>query len=341
MSEIPETPGSAGNRTGERCSGGFSIRSSPRGFLVGLVSVFCVLSMSVQVARTSSLEPEAASRIYATLTEWGVEASGVGAPADASEIRAHIRALESPHSEKRVRAARWLADHGIQRAGGQIAASMRDPGTLRPCQLAHSLGRLGDERWVDVLVSSAKQRGNTDLRTCSAIALAHLASSRAVDDLIGITRDDPSRIFATKALAAAADPESRDHLRWLASSSSSAAVRRIARRGIERIALLQAEDPIAALLERARAAASADDVDEWTLRQLARRPNARSAEVLSDLFRDRQRSSREREVIAATLIAIGEPGHRALGELALGGRQGGAGVARAALGLIRERSPMG
>lgn len=265
-----------------------------------------------QLAQSWGDAPSRGERIYAKLVEWGVDAQGLVPPVDQAEIDRRVEELWSDDGEVRVRAARWLAARGIRDTGGQIAASMTDPGTLRPCQLAHSLGKLGDDQWVDALLVAAKQPSNTDLRTCAAIALSDIASPRAVDALTELTREDPSRTFGVRALGEAGDPRALGHLRWLRGRAASAGQRQTIELAIERVELLSRPDPVPGLLGRLERSVSGARIDEWALRHLARRGDQRCVAPLSRMFADPGNSTRTREMLAAALLAHQSEGFDAL-----------------------------
>jgi len=164
---------------------------------------------AAQVARqyhqAGAQAPTSAQRIYAALVEWGADSSDLIPPVDQADIDRHLAQLRSRNGEDRVRAARWLAARGVRDAGNEIAASMLDPGTLRPCQLAHSLGHLGDERWVGELVAAANQTGNTDLRVCATMGLRSLASDQACEAIIDLARSGEAPGAAIEALGIIGD----------------------------------------------------------------------------------------------------------------------------------------
>jgi len=290
-----------------RCSGSFPV----------IVFVaFCVGQTALQITRSRAEAPSSAERIYAALIEWGVESPGLLPPVDEAEVDRRIAQLWSDNGEVRVRTARWLAARGLRGSGDQIAASMADPGTSRPCQLAHSLGKLGDDQWVDELLVAAKQPSNTDLRTCAAIALTHIASTRAIDALIGLTRDDPSRMFAVRALGEAVDPQALEHLRWLRSRAAKPSQRMTIELAIERVELLAQPDPVPHLVRRVERSTHDMRVNEWTLRHLARHSDSRNVQPLARLFSEPDHDIRTRELIAAALLAHGGEGRAALDHIA-------------------------
>jgi len=301
------------SRTGGRTS---KWLRSGGAFPVIVFVALCVGQASLQIARSRAEAPSSAERMYAALIEWGVDAPGLVPPVDEGEVDRRIAQLWSDDGEVRVRAARWLAARGLRASGDQIAASMADPGTLRPCQLAHSLGKLGDDQWVDELLVAAKQRSNADLRTCAAIALTHIASSRAIDALIDLTRDDPSRMFAVRALGEAGDPQALEHLRWLRRRAAKPSQRMTIELAIERVELLAQPDPQPDLIQRVERSAREERVDDWALRHLARRADSRSVEPLAGLLSAPEYDRRTRELLAAAILAHGGDGRAALARIA-------------------------
>lgn len=301
--------------------------------------VFALSQVAWQIARSRADALSSAERIYATLVKWGADASGLIPPVDQGEIDRHVEQLWSEQGEVRVRAAHWLAARGLRETGDQIAASMTDPGTRRPCQLAHSLGKLGDDQWVDELLVAANQPYNTDLRACALIGLTDIASTRAVDALIELTRDDPSSTFAIAALGEAGDFRTLDHLRWLHDRATNEGHRHSIELAIERVELLSRPDPVPELINRVESSAIGGRVDEWALRHLARQGDHRSVEPLVDVFADPACTHRTRELLAASLLAHGDVGHDALAAVArheiLDVRE----VARIALSLRNTEGP--
>lgn len=293
-----------------------------------------------QFLRARADAPSSAERIYATLVEWGADASGLVPPADDAEIDRRVAQLWNSDGEVRVRAARWLAMRGLRDTGDEIAASMADPDTQRPCQLAHSLGKLGDEQWVDELLVAATQPENTDLRTCATIALADIASPRSVDALIELTREDPSRVFAVRALGETGDRRALEHLRRLLDEASRAPNRRTIELAIERVELLSQADPWRDLVRHFEESARRGRIDEWTLRHLVRLNDPRSIEPIARQFTAPAHSRRTREILAAALLAHGTDGQNALD---IASRSAGHPsvyeVAQIALSLRSQREP--
>jgi len=283
--------------------------------------------------QSSADAPTRSQRIYAMLVEWGAETSGLSPPVSQAEIDQRTAQLWTQDSETRVLAAQWLADRGVRRAGDQIAAAMRDPGTLRPCQLAHSLGHLGDERWVDELVAAAGQTRNTDLRVCATMGLRSLASDRAGEALLELARSGEAPTTAIEALGIIGDADALPLLRDVARSDAGALRRAAAETAIRRIEIFNSADPIPALLDHLDESLRRGRADEWALRTLARRGDARAAEHLAFLLRQAENPAPDSERRAAALLALGESGRQALVEIAATDSRRHS-VAREALSLL-------
>lgn len=281
-------------------------------FPVIVLIVFCTGQAAWQIARSRTDAASSAERIYATLVTWGADSSGLVSPVDEAEIERHIGLLWSDDGEQRVRAAHWLAARGVRHAGDEIAASMADPGTRRPCQLAHSLGKLGDEQWIDELLVAAMQPSNTDLRSCATLALTDIASAKAIDALIELTSKDPSRVFAVRALGEAGDARALEHLRMLRDRAANSTHRRVAEMAIERVELLSQADPVPDLLRRIENGANGGRIDEWALRHVARRADPRCVDSIARLLAAPDHTDRTRELLAAVLLACGADGRAAL-----------------------------
>jgi len=319
-----------------------SNRQQPKRVEIAVVTVLLVLfsggGFALQYSRARAMEPTTAERIYATLTEWGVNTVGITPPTDASEIDRRIEQLRSDMSEQRVEAARWLASRGISEAGDEIVACLSDTRTLRPCQLAHSLGKLGGDRWAGELLAAANQTDNRDLQSCAAIGLTYLASSRAVQGLIDVTRDDPSRMFAIEALGEIGDPRALDHLRRLRERAMSPSQRRTITTAIERIGTLSQPDPIPDLLSRVTRSAQDQRIDTWALRHIARIADGRSVATLARLFKAPAISRDSRDKLAAALLSHGTDGLAALRQAR--SRDSVYEVAAAAESLVQSDSPL-
>ena len=280
--------------------------------LFGLVAAFSLAMTFGQFIATKRAAPDTSVRIAATLVSWGLTTDGLSVGVSADEIDRHVGLLRSPDGEKRVRAADWLATRGVRDAGPHIAAAMADAGTLRPCQLAHSLGQLGDERWVGTLVAAAKQPRSLDLRACATLALSEIASPSSVDALIVLGRSDSSRSMALEALGRIGDPSALEFLRSVATSPRNEAEGKIARRAVERTEVMQRADPVPLLVARLETFNRGGRLETWAVRALARLHDARAIPALLDALRHPQISRHERIAVAAGLLAHGEAGTAAL-----------------------------
>lgn len=261
------------------------------------------------------MRPSPSERIAATLVSWGLAPDGFSPPVSDEEIAERRRRLRSDDGEERVRAARWLADRGVREAGEAIAASMTDAATLRPCQLAHSLGHLGDPRWSDELIAAARQTGNTDLRVCAVIALRELASEGTIDALIELSSDPVTGLIAVEALGEIGDSRALPTLRSLHATTDDTFIRNQAARAMSRIETLQSDDPIDELIERVELSVVEGSLDRWAVRILAQSGDARAVAALSAVMESARLSIRKRETVAAALLALRPAGVAALESL--------------------------
>ena len=290
----------------------------------------------MRVAIHRRARPNVSQQIAATLVSWGVSLDAVAVPVDRSQADQWIAQLRSPISETRVQAADWLASHGVRSSAGRIARSMDDPGTRRPCQLAKSLGSLGDDRWADKLILATRQTGNVDLQVCATLALGELQPPRAVEALIDVYRNDVAPAMALEALGRIADPASLDFLRSVAAEPRNKSERVLANLAIQRVLLMQQPDPTAALIARLRSQSAQGSINPWTIRKLASIGDTRAVAAMSEVFPGARRD--EQIGLAGALLMHGEPGRSGLRGLAEGpGPNGvqrpGTTVARAALAL--------
>lgn len=308
-----------------------------KGFFLLLV-IGSLAAGTWQVVAQRQAAPNLQQQVAATLTSWGLSLDGIADPVDAAEVEKRLAELDSPIAEVRVRAADWLARRGVRRSGADIAAAMDDPGTRRPCQLAKSLGELGDDRWADKLIAATRQPGNTDLRVCATIALGELQSPKAVEALIESYHHGTMSTFALDALSRIADPTTHDFFRQVASESSSKSERMIAAVAIQRIELLQQPDPAGALIDRLNRQTARGRIDEWTIRRLAGLRDQRSVPGLREAF-ERAGQKDGHIWLAAALLAHGDAGRAALSDLsqkthATTAKDGpGPAIARAAINL--------
>ncbi len=274
---------------------------------VGLVS-----SEILSNWRLRSEPPDDRQSIAAMLVSWGLDPKNVAARPDDGETARWVAKLDSPDSVERVRASWWLGARGVCSAGPAIAAALTDVGTGRPCQLAHQLGRLGDDRWVPLLLDAAGQRSNTDLQVCALLALGELASVRATDGLIRLYRQDATAMSALSALGEIADPQSADFLRTVAARPRSDDERRLAAQALERIGILIARDPVPALIHLATAESGSRRVNVWAVRQLVILGDSRAVAALAASLAQPDLFQEHRIMLAAALTTFGRPGTAAL-----------------------------
>jgi len=286
---------------------------SSRGFVliwVGFIVVFGLAQM-IMSRRTA---PDTRQQIAATLVRWGLSVDGLALPVQPAEVDRRIADLRSPHGEVRVQAAAWLASHGVRDSGGNIAAAMDDPITRRPCQLAKSLGELGDEYWTDTLIAAMQQRSNADLRVCATLALGDLQSPQAVEALIEAYRSGGMGTTALSALGRLADPTTLAFFKQVEADSPRATERNIARTAIERIALLQAPDPVASLIQRLDDQVCEGRIEQWTVRRIAECRDNRSVPALQRALL--QLEDHDHQVwMTAALLAHGVTGQKTLADI--------------------------
>ena len=271
--------------------------------------VFCCAVGVVAVLKHIAREREAPDykqQIYATLVSWGVSLDGMALPVSQEEIDRHVTLLWSDIGERRVQAAAWLASRGVREAGPTIVASMKDAGTYRPCQLAHSLGFLGDDRWVEPLTEATQHSKNADLRMCATIALGKLGSPKAVSDLIDAHRRQAVGSDALMAMGNIADPLALPYLRSVVQAHRSEFERRAAVEAIERIALMQQEDPATLLIDRVRRSSQRGPLDDWAVRKLVRLGDPRASEVFQQAFLVGSSNDTELVILAAAMLCQGQ-----------------------------------
>jgi len=301
-------------------------------FIVPIVAIG-LTRHAVEQAQTPRLE----QRIYAHLASWGVSLEGVARPISDEAIERHIEQLESPISEQRVQAARWLARRGVRSAGPRIAVAMTDAGTLRPCQLAKDLGELGDPRWLKLLTDAAADPSNADLQVCATIALGELGSRRAVETLKRQYRQGVAPVTAISALSEIGDPSTLAFLELVAQAPRNEGERLAAQRALRRVALMNRDDPVPALLELVRRDARAGAVNDWAIKQLVRLDDPRAPAALSETLIDAEGLSEPASAtLAAALLAHGRVGREQLDGVVALADKNAALAARAALRLVRS-----
>ncbi|MDK1030877.1 MAG: HEAT repeat domain-containing protein [Planctomycetia bacterium] len=308
--------------------------------LVVLLCTIYVAAVGEHIAGSREPHPNYQQQIAATLVSWGMFADGIVLPVDQDEIDRHIAQLGADISEQRVRAAHWLASRGVRQAGPAIAAAMNDAGTARPCQLAHDLGFLGDDRWVGPLARAAKHRSNADLRVCATLALGELASPKAVDALISAYRRGMAGRLAIESLGKIADPSALSFLKSVARAPRNEFERQAASEAIGRIEIMQQRDPVATLLSRIKDSARRMSLDAWAARKLVGFQDKRAVPVLQEVYVEIGAGRRADHVLlAAALLANGECGIAALKNLAAdnsGSAMHASAIAQAALRLKKE-----
>ncbi len=282
--------------------------------------VFCAIAVvetGHYIARKGQ-SPDYQQQICATLVCWGSPVEGISLPVSQEEIDQHIALLNSDLSEQRVQAAAWLASRGVQGAGPAIAASMRDERTYRPCQLAHNLGLLGDDRWVELLADATKNPTNADLRICATLALGELGSAKAVDALIDAYHRGVGSYVVIDALGKIADPSSLPFLCSVAQAPRNRFEHHMATEAIQRVALMQRQDPVEALSDRIRSSAQAGSLDVWAVRKLVGLEDRRATKVFKQAFLDVGSNDKtELVTLAAGMLAQGLEGLSAIRSLAL------------------------
>lgn len=304
-------------------------------WLMGAVVAVMLLVQMPRVVQRWREAPDGRQRIAALLVSWGCRPPGLTLPVEEAQVRRRVESLGSPDGEERVRAARWLAEHGVREAAPEIAAAMWDPGTVRPCQLAHSLGGLGDAQAVEDLLGAANQAGNTDLRVCALFALRDLACEDAVEGLLALCDDPFTANLAVEALGEVADRRALARLGRLLRESDDAALRRAAMIAVERIEVVSGDDPAPGLLRRVEGGAARGEVDAWAVRRLARARDERAVGPLAAVMVEKRLGGRECELLAAALLAHGATGAEALRRIAGGqGETEARRSAQRALGLI-------
>lgn len=307
-----------------------------------LMGAFVAVMVVVQLPRALQgwrEAPDARGRIAALLVSWDCRSEGLTLPVEDSDVRSRVEALKSDDGEERVRAARWLAEHGVCDAVPKIAAAMWDPGTSRPCQLAHSLGGLGDADAVGDLLDAAKQSSNTDLRVCAMFALRELASDQAVDGLLALCEDPFTARLAVDALGEIGDARALPRLGRFVAECDQPVALRTAALAIERISLVRADDPVPLLARRVQIDAARGQVDAWAVRWLARARDERAIGPLEASLAESRLGRSDREALAAALLAHGSGGREALTRVVAAHAAENAGVtASNALSLVGSQT---
>lgn len=311
-----------------------------RGMWPGAALVLVMVAVQLpRMAQGWRDAPDGHQRIAALLVSWGCRPPGLTLPVDDAEVRQRVASLMSPDGEERVRAAHWLAGHGVRDAVPKIVSAMRDPGTRRPCQLAHSLGGLGDAAAVPDLLDAAAQPGNSDLRVCAMFALRDLASEQSIDGLLALCEDPFTARLAVDALGEIADVRALPRLHRLVDESSDPSLRRAATMALARIAVVTADDPVIVLAQRVRNDAARAQIDTWAVRWLARARDERAIGPLETAIAESRLGRSDCEALAAALLAHGSGGREALARVVSAHATENAGVAASnALSLIGSKT---
>ncbi len=307
-----------------------------RWIFITLMLYIAAVTVAQRAARQREA-PDYSQQIVATLVSWGHFPNGISSPVDPDEIASHIALLQSDIGEQRVRAAHWLASRGVRQAGSAIAAAMNDSGTYRPCQLAHDLGFLGDDRWVGLLADAAKHPRNADLRMCATLALGELASPKAVNALIDAHRRGAAGWLPIESIGKIGDPLALPFLHSVAESPRNKFELRAARNAIDRIEILQQPDPVPALISRVKDSARKGALEAWAVRKLVDFQDKRTVPVLREvLMNGAKRRQADRVILIAALLAHRGPGMVALKDIVAVSRETApsiSSIAQAALSL--------
>ncbi len=309
--------------------------ASTRRFILALVC--CMATVHVADLARREAAPDLRQQITATLTSWGVNSNDIPLPVDPDKIDSHIALLQSDIGEQRVRAAHWLASRGVRQAGPAIAAAMNDSGTYRPCQLAHDLGFLGDDRWVGLLAEATAHPSNADLNMCATLALGELASPKAVNALIDAYRRGAAGCLPIDSLGKIGDPLALPFLRSVARSPRNKFERRAARNAIDRIEVLQQPDPVPALICRVKDSARKGALEAWAVRKLVDFQDKRAVPALREVLVNGAKGRQaDRVILTAALLAHRDPGVVALKDIVAVSRETApsiSSIAQAALSL--------
>jgi len=215
-----------------------------------------------------------------------------------AEARAKLQTvLREGTPEARVDAARELARWRDRASVGELVAAMRDgSGVRRPCQIAHSLGRIGDPAALPALQEALDHPNNADLRACAAIAIGRIGDASTLAFLLDrITDPELSEGAQASALIAVwdiASPSAIPDLRRIATTHPRDDLREMAAAGARALGCLNAAAPTEALLEelvRNRPWVRSG----WILRQIERTWSAEdSAAALNAFLRSRPELNR-------------------------------------------------
>lgn len=162
--------------------------------------------------------------------------------------------LRQGRPEARVEAAYELARWRDRASVGELVATMRDgSGVRRPCQIAHSLGRIGDPAALPALQEALDHPDNTDLRACAALAIGEIGDPSTLAFLLDrITDPELSEGSQASALIAVwdiASPAVIPDLRRIAATHPRNDLREMAAAAARALDSLTAAAPTEALLE--------------------------------------------------------------------------------------------
>jgi len=288
-------------------------------FVAGVLAVGIV-----QLFLRNEPTPTVPQQIHARLISWGLLLNNLAPPVSQDEIDQHIALLRSDISEARIQAANWLSKHGIRNSAAAIVAAMKDCSTSRPCQLAKSLGALGDDRFVPELVQATQHPSNMDLRVCATMALEQIQSPKTIDALISVYDRNAAATTAIKALGKIAHPSALPFLQRVATNPRNETERKLANQAMERLELMASFDPIPDLLDLLQKSMHpeqhgdrhAGQIDVWSARKLAELADPRTISVLENCLRNLPPTHIDNLVtLTACLIAHGDPGLDAIRRL--------------------------
>lgn len=289
----------------------------------------------VHAVRARLDAPSPHVQLRAVLSAWGFHELADAVRLEPGEVERHLDQLRDRHGEVRVEAARWLASRGVREAVPNLLSAMADPETLRPCQIAHALGTLGDDRAVPALAEASLQTENADLAVCATIALGEIGSGDAAGPLAQAARTGPARTHALEALGRIAAEDAVPVLRQAATSAATVGTREIARTALARLDAEARSDPLPGLVALVVDPASDDDI-RWAVRRLARLGDPRAVPALAM----RAFEGRAHPETVAALLVLGPEGRAALRRLAVTESKATR-LARAALDLPALAPPPG
>ncbi|MBI4023879.1 MAG: HEAT repeat domain-containing protein [Verrucomicrobia bacterium] len=223
---------------------------------------------------------------------WALQQGGPAAVVLSESKRAVLWGkLSSPLPAERWEAARELARWRDKISVPALRRALRDDdGTIRTCQIAIALGRIGDPSAIPALAQAIEHPSNLDLRICAAHALGEIGDSSVAPILVrrandaSLREDDQGSAILALGEIGAADALpilhaiAEDAQRWTA-------IRDLARSAIQQTEIVQADNPIPLLLEQIRRHRGWI-ADEWTYRKLHEYWNAEAAHGLNAILRE-------------------------------------------------------